>query len=290
MSLVLNYIKRRANEMILGIDAGNDKTKVVTKDGVFSFHSAIGEFRERNLEQCFGSDDMIFEFEGKKGFAGTLALYESEFVGSRKGESKAHEEAKLRILLAIHRFSDEEVNDIIVGQPISTHNKLEKDEIKNMLQGEHVLKVDYGKGFVKKKFYIRHVNVAAECACVYLTQPKEGLIRIIDIGSGTINCATVRDLMFIDKDSFTIPFGLETVKNKDYEAIARAIVNQTLNKWSLDDNVWLVGGGANVLFDELKRYFKNIRIHYASFKGEKYDPIFSNAIAFYQIGLMLYEG
>lgn len=67
--------------MIIGIDAGNYETKVCGPFGVKKFYSDIGEYRERNLKSSFGPDDMVWECEGKKGFAGSLARYESEFGG-----------------------------------------------------------------------------------------------------------------------------------------------------------------------------------------------------------------
>lgn len=91
--------------------------------GVSRFISEIEEYRERNMIQEFGEDNMIFEYKGRKGFAGSLAKYESELGGSRKGGTKAHNDAKIRILLAIHRYSDDMINDIVVGQPIGLHNE-----------------------------------------------------------------------------------------------------------------------------------------------------------------------
>ncbi|MED5050678.1 ParM/StbA family protein [Anoxybacillus rupiensis] len=276
--------------MILGIDAGNKRTKVVTAKGAFAFESSIGEYRERKLVQRFGDDDMIFEYQGKRWFAGTLAQYESEFGGSRKGDTKAHEEAKYRILLAIHRYSNEIVNDIVVGQPISRHTDDEKQKIFEMLRGEHIVSVDYGDGMVEKRIIIRHVLVAAEGSAAILSQPQNGLIRIIDIGSGTINFGSVSDMRFIDRDSFTERFGLETSKTKDMSVIARKIANVALEKWDENDHVRLAGGGAIPLRKLLKTYFSNCEILKPVHNNQELPPAFANAVAFYKIGAMLYEG
>lgn len=274
--------------MILGIDAGNRKTKVVTADGACVFESAMGEYRERRLKDHFGEDDMVFEYQGKRGFAGTLALYESEFAGTRKGETKAHEEAKLRVLLAIHRYSSDMVNDIVVGQPISMHTEEEKKKIIDMLQGEHVLAVDYGKGFIEKRIIIRRVRVAVEGCSAVLAQPMHGLNRIIDIGSGTINFGTVDDMRLVDRDSFTERFGLETIKSRDYAALARKIANTALTKWNEYDTVKLAGGGAILLIEHLKVYFPNCELLQPDYKGKVLSPVFANAVAFYRIGEVLY--
>lgn len=276
--------------MILGIDAGNRKTKIVTEKGAYMFESTIGEYRERKLVERFGDDDMVFEYEERKGFAGTLARYESEFGGSRKGDSKAHEEAKLRILLAIHRHSNDIVNDIVVGQPISTHSESEKVKIQDMLKGTHFLKVDYGNGFLEKKIIIRRVLVAAEGCSAILCRPQQGLVRLIDVGSGTVNFGTINDMRFIDRDSFTERFGLETNKTKDMEAIARKIANVALDKWHENDKVLLIGGGAIPLFEHLKTYFPNCELLKPIHNNQELSPAFANAVAFYRIGEMLYEG
>jgi plasmid segregation protein ParM len=274
--------------LILGIDAGNEKTKVVTEKGVSLFESSMGEYRERKLIQRFGEDDMIFEYEGRKWFAGTIAQYECEFGGARKGDSKAHEEAKLRILLAIHRYSNETVNDIVVGQPISTHSESEKLKIKDMLKGTHYLKVDYGNGFLEKKIVIRNVEVAAEGSSASLSDPKRELTRIIDIGSGTVNFATVTNMRYVDRDSFTERFGLATVRTNDLEAIARKIANVALNRWNEHDYVRLCGGGAIPLYPYLKQYFSNCDLLRPVFQNQYHEPTFANAIGFYRIGTMIY--
>jgi plasmid segregation protein ParM len=85
--------------MRLGIDAGNYKVKIAGERGVIDFISAIGEARQINLQQIHGQDDMYFQYEGETGFAGSLALYESEFGGSLMGETKAHTDTKLRVLI-----------------------------------------------------------------------------------------------------------------------------------------------------------------------------------------------
>ena len=124
--------------MIVAVDAGNHETKYCSQYGVGKFPSVLGEYRERRLEQRFSDYDMVWEYRGKKGFAGTLAKYESEFSGSIMGDSKAHEDAKIRILLALHILGDTDYQ-IVVGQPINRHTPEEKLKIKVMLISENYL-------------------------------------------------------------------------------------------------------------------------------------------------------
>lgn len=86
---------------------------------------------------------MEFIIDGRKGYAGSIALYEDEFgSASIYGETKAHNDTKIRVLLAIHRYLERyHLNvsrfSIVVGQPIKGHKESEKTLIKKMLLGLH---------------------------------------------------------------------------------------------------------------------------------------------------------
>jgi plasmid segregation protein ParM len=277
--------------MILGIDSGNYMVKVVGEKGALSFISTIGEAREINLKQKHGEDDMYFEYEGKKGFAGTLALYESEFCGSIMGGTKNHTDNKTRVLLGIHRYltkfnlSDNQIQ-IVVGQPISMHNEDEKSQIRDMLTGKHTISVNG----VEKTFWITSIIVAAEGASSYWSgKQKEGLIRLIDVGSGTVNCCTILDSRFIDRESETLNFGANTTKTKDLSALARGIATHTLKKWNREDEVYVVGGIAEDIASPLQHYFERVQILYPMLNELYIKPVYANVVAFYNIGVSVYE-
>jgi plasmid segregation protein ParM len=257
--------------MIFGIDAGNYKVKARWQGGVGDFLSDIGEYRDVNLKQAHGPDDMIFEYDGRMGFAGSLAKYESEFCGSIMGDSKAHEDAKLRILLALHRFGGSAVNfDIVVGQPIKKHNDTEKALIKKMLTGKHELTVN-GE---RKVFIINRVEIAAEGASAFWCKPGPGKRRIIDPGSGTVNCATL--------------FGTETSKTNDPDSLARAVAAAMSKKWSIArDPIDLIGGKAEELEEPFKKYFPNLQVMrpLVNIDGtlRPVHPVYCNASAFFEI-------
>lgn len=271
--------------MIIGVDAGNYEVKIAHQKGVNRFPSDIGEYRERNLKQEFSKDDMVVAHEGKKYFAGTLAKYESEFNARIMGDSKAHADAKLRILIALHRVGYD-VYKIIVGQPIEKHTDYEKDQIKNMLLGGHSLIVNGSK----KEFFISRVEVAAEGGSAFWASPEGGLIRIIDVGSGTINLATLRDMRYIDKDSFSIRMGVNTTKAKNFEALARIIAAEAGKKWDYEDNVKIVGGVARNILPYLQKYFPCAGLIYPALNGVALAPVFGNAVGFYKIGVGVYGG
>jgi plasmid segregation protein ParM len=271
--------------MIIGIDAGNNEVKVAGPLGLDRFHSAIGEFRERNIKDTHGKDDIVFQYQNRKGFAGSLALAESEFSGSLMGDSKAHEDAKLRVLIALHRYSQTTNNfQLLVGQPISKHSDQEKRIIKEMLKGYHEISING----VTKSFMISNAEVAAEGGTAFWSRPVDGLIRIIDIGSGTVNCATLNNKRYIDKDSFTLTFGMNTVRTRDLTEMARGIVTQTSKKWDLNDQVYLVGGAAKQLLPHIQKFYRFSSLLNPVFEGKEQDPIFANAIGFYNIGTAVY--
>lgn len=274
--------------MILGIDAGNHEVKVMGPYGPMKFLSDIGEFRERRLEELFGNDDMAGEYKGRKFFAGSLARYESEFVGSMMGDTKAHDDTLLRVLLAIHRYTDETNIRIVVGQPISSHLPDQKQKIEEMIIGKHTLKVNG----IEKTFSIPNVRIGAEGAAAFASVPIMGLVRIIDVGSGTVNCATIMDGRFIDQDSFTLTFGANTTKSEDKREMSRAIATQATKKWGRANLVLLAGGFAEEILPYISQYFPNNRLLRPRIQGEgawKYlHPVYANACGFYEIARKVY--
>ncbi|PHA02984.1 hypothetical protein COE51_01185 [Bacillus pseudomycoides] len=272
---------------IMVIDPGNKEVKGATKEGVFSFNSFLGEARERRLETQY-NDEMTGIYKGMPFFAGELAQKESEFPRNSMGLSKAHEDAKLRILIALHRFSKSHEVSIIVGQPIETHNPTEKQQIKNMLIGEHKLLLNG----LEKKLYIKRVEVAAEGASAYwCCKDDEDFVRIIDVGSGTVNVATVREGQFIDRESFTLPFGAESTKTRDMQAMSYGIVS-ALNRFNKNDPFRLVGGAAEKVKLYLESHFTDCKVIHPKFKVKsKVTSVhskFANAIGMYNIAQMVY--
>lgn len=281
---------------ILGIDAGNHQVKVVGPTGTDRFSSMLGDWREIKLKNAPGPDDMEVEFQGKKWFAGTLAENESFLAGSRKGVTKANDEVLLRVLLALFRYDEEQTHDIIVGQPIKSHTDEEKEKIIDMLTGKHEITVN-GK---PRTIRIRDVGVAAEGASVGLLEPIRGTMRILDVGSGTINWATVgyngKTVRFYDKDSGTEEHGMATVGTVDIEKLAWSLGSTLTKRWSDMDNVRVVGAVADELIQPLKAHFPNAEVYrplVAAENGSRIDvqtmdPVYANAVAFFTIARAKY--
>ncbi|RUT48581.1 ParM/StbA family protein [Paenibacillus anaericanus] len=264
---------------IVAIDAGGDSTKIYDGQKVNCFPSAIGyDWRERNLKQQQGEHDFEWEYRGQKGFAGTLALSESECAESRKGDSKAHPDALLRILIALHQYTDGIEQKIVVGQPIKTHTPEEKQLIKEMVIGRHELVIN-GK---RRSLLITRCEVAAEGVTAGLLMPSSNTIRIIDIGSGTVNFGTLLDRKFNDKGSFTLTTGMETLRFADPVAFGRQIAIRALaSGWGKHDTVYLCGGGTEALQETIRAYFPNSKPIIG-------DPVTANVRAFFLIARKLY--
>lgn len=279
------------SKLILGIDAGNFKGKVIGPYGADSFRTNICEWFERDVEETFGHDDMEFEIAGRKGYAGSIALYEDEFSnGAMYGDSKAHEDTKIRVLLAIYRYVNRYCPNIkeialVTGQPIKKHKESEKAAIRDMLLGTHSIIVNNER----KSFTITNVGVAPEGSSAFWSNPESGTVRIIDAGSGTVNAATIIDNRHINNSSTTFNFGLETMNNKDDSAaIARGIVRSTTKlKWGNVDNVWICGGAAESIAPHIQAHYKNATVIKPVLRVGRnvtiLEPTFSNAVGFYEL-------
>lgn len=264
---------------ISAIDPGNFDTKFFDGKTAKKFPSALGGWKERNLAEKMGNTDIEYEFLGKKGFAGTLAQSES-YNSSRKGESKVHEEVLLRILLALFLYGDDdEEHQIVVGQPIISHTEAEKKAYKEMVEKKHEIKVN-GK---TRTITIKECRIAAEGVAVGLLPPNEhGTVRVIDVGSGTVNFATLRGRKPINAESDTFPKGAENVKESDDE-FARLIHNFAMDLWrnySSSDKIRLCGAAAKKVYPHLQKLFPQAEL--------MDDPAYSNVKAFYELAVKFY--
>lgn len=280
----------------LGVDAGNYRAKVAGPYGVDSYRTAICDWFERNIEEDFGEDDMEFNFNSRKGFAGTLASFEDQFGGGAMyGNSKAHEDTLIRVLLAIHRYTQKYCPgftkfNIVAGQPIVSHKKSEKGKLAEMLKGEHMITIN-------RKLYrytIEEVGIAAEGSGAYLSCPQDGKVRIIDIGSGTVNCATINQNKHINTASDTLDYGVETSGGVDnIDNIARGVIrSSTALKWSKGDTVMVCGGVTSEVIPLLAEHFTHIRPMIPQLNAidgtHAQLPTYANAVGFYEIARLTY--
>lgn len=285
------------NALTLGVDAGNYRAKTAGPYGVDSYRTAICDWFERNVEEDFGEDDhMEFSLYGRKGYAGTLASYEDQFGGGAMyGESKAHEDTLIRVLLAIYRYRARycpgfDRFKIVAGQPIISHKPTEKTKLADLLKGDHVITVNG----VRQRINIVEVGIAAEGTGAFMSQPQEGVIRIIDVGSGTVNCATISDNRHINNASKTFNYGVETSGGRDnIDGIVRGIIRSTTQlKWQREDKVYVCGGVTDELLPMLARHYPKAQAFIPQLNAhdgvQAHLPTFANAIGFYEIARLTY--
>lgn len=285
------------NTLVLGIDAGNYRAKVAGPYGVDSYRTAICDWFERDIVEDFGEgDDMEFALKGRKGFAGTLASYEDQYGGGAMyGESKAHEDTLIRVLLAIYRYRAQYCPGfsrfkIVAGQPIISHGVDEKAKLADLLRGEHVITVNG----VRQRITIEEVGIAAEGTGAFMSQPQDGVVRIIDVGSGTVNCATVKDKRHINNASKTFNYGVETSGGRDnLDGIARGIIRSTTElKWQRTDQVFVCGGITEELLPLISAHYPSAQSFIPQLNAldgvQAHLPTFANAIGFYEIARLTY--
>lgn len=277
---------------IIAIDAGNYEVKVCYGEKLDKFCASISDWHKRTQKEQHGSDDMEWEYQGKRGFGGTLARIESEFGSDMYGGSKNHFYATMRILLAIHRNTNEKELYLAVGNPYDSLTKEEATEIKKSLIRPHEITVNG----VLKRFVIKDVMVAAEGAAAFHAIPYiSELVRIIDIGSGTVNLITIFRGRIVDIESFTTDYGMLTSKygEANPSSIAQGIIGDTSKKWKKEDLLKVVGGPAEKLLPFIKQHYKRAEIISPQIwtpSGVKYTlPVFGNVVGMYNMAIKKYD-
>lgn len=280
---------------MIGIDAGNYMAKTAGPYGTDIYRTAICDWFQRDFVESFGDDDMEFEIDGRKGYAGSIAEHEDVFGGGGMyGDTKAHEDTKIRILLAAYRYKEKycpgiENIKLITGQPIASHNDAEKKKLQDMLLGEHEFIVNGEPYYLN----IEKVGIAAEGMGAFWSNPQTGKVRIIDVGSGTVNVATILNKKVINNASATFNFGMETV-DRGVDSIARGIIQETTRlRWERNDMVHVCGGVASEVIHYIKKHYANAELVQPLLKThngiEVTNPSFANAVGFYEIGRLTYK-
>lgn len=282
---------------ILSVDGGNNGGKTVGWFGYDYFKTDICDWFERNIDEKFSDDDMEFEIDGRRGYAGPIASYENEFgASSMFGDSKAHDDAKIRILICVSRYLEKycpEVSDvsIVTGQPIGGHRKEEKEKIKEMLTGKH----EFMLNGIDRKINIKQVEVGAEGSSAYWSNDLPKDAYIIDVGSGTVNAACIRDKAHINRMSQTFNFGTETVSaSDDYSAMARGIaLNLSKLKWERKKPIHVCGGVAKELIVPFQKHYENAQILTPKYKQKakisQLHPVFANAVGMFELAKRVYR-
>ncbi|CAM2950233.1 ParM/StbA family protein [Paenibacillus sediminis] len=255
----------------IGLDVGRNGVK--SFDGVSTrfIPSVVGEWRDRRL-QSRSNDDIEVLFRGERSFVGNLALNESEFWRYMMTDDKAHADTRLLALVAIHRAGLTDDVVVTTGLPVELHTPEAKAAMRNLLLGRWEIEVNGDPRVIR----IHDVKVAVEGGGAFWSAPADGLIRVIDAGSKTVNYVTMRNKRYVDRDSGTLPFGFNTNKTDNPRQMTARIAGELGKKWSASDDVRICGGRAEELAKLLRDYFVNARA--------MANPLYANAIGFYRVG------
>jgi plasmid segregation protein ParM len=275
---------------VVGGDFGRSLIKVYTGTKYIHLPAFVGEWREMNLVSTNGKMNYEVEFEGEMFFTGKLAQNESEFSRQMLTEDKANADTKLLALVALHQTGFTDI-DLVTGLPISIHDADHKRSLQKLLLGTNDITVNG----VTKTITVHRVRIGVEGGGAFWSNPKDGLVRIIDGGSKTINYISLRDRKYIDKDSGTLPFGFDTTKSANLQQMANRIAGELGKKWNSTDKVYTVGGQAENLAYYLQDYYPSISVLYPEgtiFKAnEEIDlNLFANAIGYYNMGVTVTDG
>ncbi len=271
---------------VVGLDLGRRGIKVYTGLNFLSFPAVVGEWRKLKVASPSDYGEGAYEgvFREDRFFAGVLAEQESEFARQMLIDDKAHPDSLLLALIALHQTGMSEF-DVVTGLPVVIHDEVNKQNLINLLQGTHEIEVNG----VRKTLSIKRVRVAVEGGAAFWSKPKEGLVRIIDGGSKTINYITMNNQRYVDKDSGTLPFGFDTNKSVNHRQMVTRIAGELGKKWGSQDRVYTVGGEAEVIAKYLRPYFPNTKVLHEEphiEEGNKFIDLnkFANALGYYNIG------
>ena len=280
--------------MIIGIDVGRNTVKAVSPKKKIIFKSKVGEWRERKLTD---GGNYEVQLNDNKYFVADLAE-ESYFSREMATESKIHDETKILFLAAVGLLAKpNETVQIVTGLPVYQHTPEVKKELKELLEGEHKIKVQNKKA---GNYTIEEIIIAPEGGGAYwdallnsegkLTNEflTEKFVRVVDIGSRTINYCAIPQRKYLDRDSSTLNYGVLELTNAAEqpdpvacEQFTRRIVADLSKRWlgyrPATDIILLAGGGSILLKEWLRQHFT-----LAQFLE---DPVFSNAEGFYKMGV-----
>jgi len=261
----------------IAADCGRDLTKALSMGGkVDPFPSWVGTARTRKLENPLIPTDNILQTDFGTFFVGTLAV-ESEDRRRLMVREKVHRDTKIFVLTLISRLlaAQHARITLTLGVPINQANKDVKQALEELLLGSYALTLNG----VQKRFTIDRLQLVHEGAAAsrILFPNAPGTQRLIDIGSRTVNFATIVNGRYRDLESDTLDYGAETIESGP--ALANRIIGDLSRYWgTFQDDTYALGGG--ILKDGVSATLKEAlpKLHIPE------DPRFLNVRAFFEIG------
>jgi len=267
---------------LISCDMGRSESKFFSNNQKLKFKSVIGEWHERNLNT---DGDYDIQIDGQKYFIGDLALREAYLPREMVTESKIHEETLLLFLCGISALTKSDDLFISTGLPINMFNPKVRDELVTLLKGKHEVTFT---GYKPKQIYINEITVCPESGGTYFyeakkrPQLKQGKVRVVNIGSRTINFCCVENGVFVNKSSGTLSYGAIQLRNSKakLQEFSRKIFADLSSQWhdyNEDYDVVILSGGGIILLEEfLKQFFKKTIV--------SDEPIYSDVLGFFDLG------
>jgi plasmid segregation protein ParM len=241
--------------------------------------------------------DVGTEIDGERYFVGNMAK-ESYFYRAMTSENKIHQESFVLCMTALAVLTrPKEAINLITGLPITQHHDKTKQALIKLLSGFHTITVNG----TAKTFQVGNILIAPEGAAAFWdavldnkgtlhdTKLIKELVRIVDIGSRTINYCTVEQRKYLDRDSGTLPYGIIELLNAKKKpddnmkaGFARRIVADLSQKWlnynPEEDTILFTGGGSLLLEKWIRPEFRKTQL--------AFDAVMANALGYYKMGVL----
>lgn len=266
---------------IVGLDTGRKNTKIYTDSFFGTFTSYIGGARTLKLERQLTRDDKIVTYNNESFFVGSIARDESYDAVQLFTKSKVIKENKILGLTAIHSaVNDGDRIHLVTSHPVTNHDQKQKDGMKNLFIGRHVVNVND----ITKEFLVESVIVTPECACIQFLIPNIPIVAHgIDIGSCTTNFVTWIRGKWSDQLSGTLMYGTEN-SGLSLTGIAKKVVldiGQRIQQFR--GNVYVIGGVGSEISLLIQEYIPDQKVITLD------NGLYANAIANYTIGVKTCE-
>lgn len=266
---------------MIGIDVGRASVKV-SGERDFTFPSVVGEARELRLGD--GGDYRV-TIDGQAYFVGALAE-ESFSRREMATESKVTPETAVLFLTALALAGG---GDVTTGLPVAHHSPEGKAAFERLLWGKHQVIVNGTASIVN----VERLVIVPEGAASFwgMVLNDEGKIirpdltskrvRVLDLGSRTVNYVTLVNGKYLDRESGTLGYGCLELDHVGDQHFTRRVIGdlaKALSDLRPTDHFLLTGGGATRLGGYFRRDYPN--------SETVPDPLFANAIGYRKLGVV----